>query len=159
MFPSTHMHSIPVIRGTGQFSTVSICMLSAYEATRGVPNAIHVIGSDVQIFKARGQILLDDLETASAKMNYYKCIILIISILQACKRYVKKNNSSFGNIQNQIIKKNVHVKNDQIITMFLGVFFYVLFFFFTFILFKFVFVFILSGLSKHKISQVNRQIK
>lgn len=98
-------------------------MLSAYEATRGVPNAIHVIGSDVQIFKARGQILLDDLETASAKMNYYKCIILIISILQACKRYVKKNNSSFGNIQNQIIKKNVHVKNDQIITMFLGAFF------------------------------------
>lgn len=123
MFPSTHMHSIPVIRGTGQFSTVSICMLSAYEATRGVPNAIHVIGSDVQIFKARGQILLDNLETASAKMNYYKCIILIISILQACKRYFKKNNSSFGNIQNQIIKKNVHVKNDQIITMFLGAFF------------------------------------
>lgn len=157
MFPSTHMHSIPVIRGTGQFSTVSICMLSSYEATRGVPNAIHIIGSDVQIFKARGQILLDNLETASAKMNYYKCIILIISILQACKRYVKKNNSSFGNIQNQIIKKNVHVKNDQIITMFLGVFF--LFCFFTFILFKFVFVFILSGLSKHKISQVNRQIK
>lgn len=98
-------------------------MLSAYEATRGVPNAIHVIGSDVQIFKARGQILLDNLETASAKMNYYKCIILIISILQACKRYVKKNNSSFGNIQNQIIKKNVHVKNDQIITMFLSAFF------------------------------------
>lgn len=129
MFPSTHMHSIPVIRGTGQFSTVSICMLSSYEATRGVPNAIHVIGSDVQIFKARGQILLDNLETASAKMNYYKCIILIISILQACKRYVKKNNSSFGNIQNQIIKKNVHVKNDQIITMFLGVFFFVLFFY------------------------------
>lgn len=157
MFPSTHMHSIPVIRGTGQFSTVSICMLSSYEATRGVPNAIHIIGSDVQIFKARGQILLDNLETASAKMNYYKCIILIISILQACKRYVKKNNSSFGNIQNQIIKKNVHVKNDQIITMFLGVFF--LFCFFTFILFKFVFVFILSGLSKHKISEVNRQIK
>lgn len=123
MFPSTHMHSIPVIRGTGQFSTVSICMLSSYEATRGVPNAIHIIGSDVQIFKARGQILLDNLETASAKMNYYKCIILIISILQACKRYVKKNNSSFGNIQNQIIKKNVHVKNDQIITMFLGAFF------------------------------------
>lgn len=129
MFPSTHMHSIPVIRGTGQFLTVSICMLSSYEATRGVPNAIHVIGSDVQIFKARGQILLDDLETASAKMNYYKCIILIISILQACKRYVKKNNSSFGNIQNQIIKKNVHVKNDQIITMFLGVFFFVFFVF------------------------------
>lgn len=124
MFPSTHMHSIPVIRGTGQFSTVSICMLSSYEATRGVPNAIHIIGSDVQIFKARGQILLDNLETASAKMNYYKCIILIISILQACKRYVKKKNSSFGNIQNQIIKKKVHVKNDQIITMFLGVFFF-----------------------------------
>lgn len=133
MFPSTHMHSIPVIRGTGPFSTVSICMLSAYEATRGVPNAIHVIGSDVQIFKARGQILLDNLETASAKMNYYKCIILIISILQACKRYVKKNNSSFGNIQNQIIKKNVHVKIDQIITMFLGVFLCFVFFFYIYL--------------------------
>lgn len=68
--------------------------------------------SDVQTFEARGQVPLDNLQNAFVKVNDFKCIILIISLLQVCKRYIKNNINSLDlEIYKTGSYKNIHVQN------------------------------------------------
>lgn len=96
-------------------------LLLAYEATRGVPNPTcklrekdEVARSDVQTFEARGQVPIGNLQNAFVKVNDFKCtcIILIISLLQVCKRYIENNNNSLVlEIYKTGSYKNIHVQN------------------------------------------------
>lgn len=68
--------------------------------------------SDVQTFEARGQVPLGNLQNAFVKVNDFKSIILIISLLQVCKRYIKNNNNSLVlEIYKTGSYKIIHVQN------------------------------------------------
>lgn len=106
-------------RTRGHFRNTRSSLLLAYEATRGVPNPTcklrekdEVARSDVQTFEARGQVPLGNLQNAFVKVNDFNCIILIISLLQVCKRYIENNNNSLVlEIYKTGSYKNIHVQN------------------------------------------------